>query len=163
MASTTISVRMLQETDQQGSGFVYVSETASPGRIEISEGASAGATYQTVLDLGSAPAPARYLFVVGIELEKGHEEDFEAWYNTEHLPALAGVPGVNRASRYRRHEAPAAAGQEYPEYLALYDITAPDIAGNDAWRAAVETPWTIRLRPHFQAVWRGNYRLAGED
>ena len=105
------------------------------------------------------PGRGGWIFVVGIELEPGHEDDFEAWYNTEHLPALANVPGVNRAVRYRRGTETGAT-EDYPEYLAIYEVASPDIPGNADWKAAVETPWTVRLRPHFTARWRGGYQLS---
>jgi hypothetical protein len=162
---TAISVRILNESDIQPDRNVYVSDSASPPAIEIVEASStdaSGATYESLLDLGAHNSTGQFLFVVGIELEAGHEEDFDDWYNSEHLPALAAVPGVNRAVRYRKSGTTAGDAGIYPQYLAIYDIASPDIAGNEDWRAAVETPWTTRLRPHFSAVWRGGYRrIAG--
>ena len=148
-------VQKLAAAQAGNGGQVYASEGGDPPIIELDSGDGPGARYEPILDLGSASEPATNLFVVGIELEAGHEDDFNDWYNTEHLPALAEVPGVNRAVRYRRvSDTP-----DYPEYLALYDITSLDIAGNADWVAAVETPWTARLRPHFTARWRGGYCL----
>lgn len=150
-----------QATSNEG-GLTYESETREPRYINLSDRSGTGVPYDSILDLGTAASPPAHLFVVGIELENGHEDDFEQWYNTEHLPALAEVPGVNRAVRYRRADSDGSADSEYPEYLALYDITAPDIAGNADWVKAVETPWTVRLRPHFRAIWRGGYSLMSE-
>jgi hypothetical protein len=36
------------------------------------------------------------------------------------------------------------------KYLALYHLTAPDVASSEAWRKAGGTPWTERMRPHFR-------------
>ena len=156
----TISIRVLESPEQASAGAVYESDSVSPGLIEIAAGDGSGVPYDAILQLGDDSSDAAHLFVVGIELEPGHEADFEDWYNTEHLPALAQVPGVNGARRYRRAGSSGESGHDYPEYLALYAIASPDIAGNEDWRAAVETPWTVRLRPHFRAVWRGGYRLS---
>lgn len=157
----TLRVITLKSPDNQKGLHLYTSDRAEPANLGIAENGDKGVLYDPLLDIGPAnwqESPATALFVVGIELESGHEDDFEGWYNTEHLPALAEVPGVNRAVRYRK-----AAGQdqstEYPEYLALYDVVSLDIPGNADWVAAVETPWTQRLRPHFTARWRGGYRL----
>ncbi len=156
-----LRVITLTSQDERAGLLVYTSEKAEPTNLGIAEGGDSGVLYDPLLDLGAAnwqESPATALFVVGIELEAGHEDDFEGWYNTEHLPALAEVPGVNRAVRYRK-----APGQDqatdYPEFLALYDVVSLDIPGNADWVAAVETPWTQRLRPHFTAPWRGGYRL----
>jgi len=32
-------------------------------------------------------------------------------------------------------------------YLALYHLSAPDVCSSGAWKKAVETPWTHRIRP----------------
>lgn len=150
-----LRVQILYSPESGNGGQIYVSGGGEPRALELATGEAAGTRYEPILDLGTAGNPATHLFVVGIELEEGHADDFNDWYNTEHLPALARVPGVNRAVRYQRVDE----NHEYPAYLALYDITSPDIAGNPDWVAAVETPWTNRLRPHFKAIWRGGYQL----
>lgn len=160
----SVHVKVLEATEACGELHRYVSESAEPAQLALAEGMDNGVRYDPLLDLGQVDwqaSPAGAIFVVGIELEAGHEDDFEGWYNTEHLPALARVPGVNRAVRYRK-----APGQgespDYPEYLALYDVQSLDIPGNPDWKNAVETPWTQQLRPHFKARWRGGYRLADD-
>jgi hypothetical protein len=158
-------VRIPARDEAVEASVVYRSDDAEPASLELltHRNAVAGAQrYDLLLDLpgGGVDAwPAAHLFIVGINLDPGHEEDFEAWYNSEHLPALAAVPGVQRAMRFRRNLTAPDSRDLYPEYLALYDIVEPGIAGNEDWQAAVNTPWTIRLRPHFHALWRGGYRL----
>lgn len=160
----TLHVRILASNDADENTAVYRSDSTEPARLAMTEDSDLGdgATYETLLDLPAqhrAVWPPETLFVVGIDLAAGHEADFEDWYNTEHLPALADVPGVNRAMRFRRSSRSASDPDDYPAYLALYDITQQDIAGNADWQRAVNTPWTERLRPHFTARWRGGYRL----
>lgn len=156
-----ISVKVLQASNSIPELHLYASTTGEPARLGLAEQVDNGVRYDPLLDLGRAnwqESPPVAMFVVGIELESGYEDDFEDWYNNEHLPALANVPGVNRAVRYRKapeqEDTP-----EYPEYLALYDVQSLEIPGNSDWKAAVETPWTQRLRPHFTARWRGGYQL----
>ena len=72
-----------------------------------------------------------------------HEADFNAWYNEEHVPALAAVPGVISATRYRDD-----IGTH--RYLALYHLANADVPNGPAWKAAASSPWTDRLRPHFR-------------
>jgi hypothetical protein len=158
-----LRVRILNDGEVGQSGAVYRSDDAEPAVLELAtQEVVGGVRYDLLLDLpggGNDTWPATHLFVVGINLEPGHEEDFEAWYNSEHLPALEAVPGVSRAMRFRRAQPASDRHEEYPTYLALYDIEHPGIAGNEDWQAAVNTPWTIRLRPHFKALWRGGYHL----
>jgi hypothetical protein len=163
-----LTVRILNNGETGQSGAIYRSNDAEPATLELLplDTGVGGAQYDLLLDLpgGSSHAwPARHLFVVGINLDPGHEEDFEAWYNNEHLPALVAVPGVSRAVRFKRVQPDPGTRDQYPAYLALYDIENPGIAGNEDWQAAVNTPWTIRLRPHFQALWRGGYQLQAID
>src|SRR3954447_26999743 len=52
---------------------------------------------------GDAPAPvgqAQALLLIAMNVAPEHENEFNEWYNTEHLSALAGVPGVLAARRY---------------------------------------------------------------
>ncbi|MBI3968836.1 MAG: hypothetical protein HY329_24630 [Chloroflexi bacterium] len=67
------------------------------------------------------------------------EEEFNAWYDSEHLPYLLAVPGVLRARRFRLLE-----GDLLP-YLALYDLRSTDVTGTPEWKQAVSTPWRNRV------------------
>ncbi len=90
-----------------------------------------------------APDGAAALLLISMNVAPEHEADFNEWYNTEHLPALAGVPGVLRARRYRG----AGATQRY---AAIYHFANPDVPNSASWKAAANTPWTERMRPHFR-------------
>jgi hypothetical protein len=90
-----------------------------------------------------APESAGGLLLVAMNVAAEHEAEFNEWYNTEHLPALGSVPGVLRARRYR--------GQGARQlYLALYHFAEPGVRDSAAWKAAANTPWTERMRPHFR-------------
>jgi len=73
-----------------------------------------------------------------------HEAEFNEWYNTEHIPALAAVPGTLCARRYRSTE------PGVQRYVALYHLASPEVPDSPAWKAAANTPWTERMRPHFR-------------
>ncbi|MGH2585424.1 MAG: hypothetical protein ACRDJE_10970, partial [Dehalococcoidia bacterium] len=88
---------------------------------------------------GAAPAGTTALLLVGISPPPGYEEEFEAWYNLEHIPYLAGVPGVLRARRF----APADGSNKL---LAVYELAAAEVPSTDAWTKAADTPWTLRQR-----------------
>jgi hypothetical protein len=91
----------------------------------------------------TAPEGAGGLLLNAMNVAPEVEDDFNAWYDREHLPALAGVPGTLAARRYRSGEA-----QGSHRYVAIYHLTSPAVARSKAWIDAIETPWTARVRPH---------------
>ena len=86
------------------------------------------------------------IFFHVVNLAPEAEDDFNAWYDQEHIPALAAVPGTLLARRYRADEN----GSSTHKYLAIYHLETPDVTRSEAWAAAVDTPWSDRVRPHFQ-------------
>jgi len=48
------------------------------------------------------------------------EEEFNAWYDTEHLPERLAVPGFETALRF-------VCVSGHPRYLAMYDLTDPQV------------------------------------
>jgi hypothetical protein len=93
----------------------------------------------------TAPAGAGGLLVASMNVDPAAEHEFNEWYNAEHLPQLAAVPGVLRARRYH-----STAPDRERQYLALYHLTGPEVARSDAWTKAADTEWTRRMRPHFR-------------
>jgi hypothetical protein len=68
------------------------------------------------------------------------ETDFNAWYDAEHVPALARVPGALCARRFR-------GGGTGPKYIALYLLAAPGVVDSAEWRqASGSTPMPQRVR-----------------
>jgi hypothetical protein len=96
--------------------------------------------YELILTLGTIPEKASpYVLLVRMGIPPEHEDEFNDWYNTDHVPALASVPGVYGARRYRTM-----AGS--PKYLAMYELADADVRTSDAWRKAADSPWTVRMR-----------------
>ncbi|HKS87978.1 MAG TPA: hypothetical protein VJR70_00930 [Stellaceae bacterium] len=109
---------------------------------------------------GDALAPvgeAAALLLIAMNAAPEAEGEFNEWYNAEHLPALAAVPGVLRARRYRGTGA-------VQRYAAIYHFANPDVPNSAAWKSAANTPWTERMRPNFRDFLRldcRSYRRAG--
>src|SRR5512132_1604638 len=83
------------------------------------------------------------LYLVRMDVGHDHEALFNAVYDTEHVPNLAAVPGVRRASRYRQPSA------SEPRYHAAYELDAPAVIESAAWKAAGEKGrWPGDIRPH---------------
>ena len=106
---------------------------------------------------GDALAPvgeAAALLLIAMNVAPEAEAEFNEWYNTEHLPALAGVPGVRCARRYRGTKAT-------QRYAAIYHFANPDVPSSASWRTAANTPWTERMRPNFRDFLRLDCRRYG--
>lgn len=104
-------------------------------RFEGEETLSAGA---------GAPSDAQALLLNAMNIVAEHDHEFNEWYNTEHLPALAKVPGFLCARRYTGTSA------STQRYLVLYYVASPEVPDSAAWKAAANTPWTERMRQHFR-------------
>lgn len=81
-------------------------------------------------------------YTVEADVAPEHEADFNAWYDTEHLPGLAAVPGAVLAQRFRRLSGA-------PRYIAAYDLTSTRTLERAEWLAVRHTDWSSRVRPTF--------------
>ncbi len=100
----------------------------------------------------------RGLLYVEMDCPPELEEEFHAWYNTEHLPERLGFPGFIRASRYG-----ALIGA--PRWLATYElesVAALETAEYMAHYGDFQSPWTKRVtslvqvhRRVYEAAWSG--------
>ena len=93
----------------------------------------------------TAASRAGAVLVASMNVDAAAEPEFNEWYNAEHLPQLGAVPGVLTARRYRATES-----DSERRYLALYHLQDSTVSRSDAWAKAANTPWTTRMRPHFQ-------------
>jgi hypothetical protein len=89
------------------------------------------------------PAGAGGLLLNAMNVEPAFEAEFNEWYDKEHIPALAAVPGVLCARRFRATSA-------NRKYVALYHLVSPDVQAKAEWKNAADTEWTRGLRPHFR-------------
>jgi hypothetical protein len=91
----------------------------------------------------SAQEEAPYHYVVATDVDPQDETEFNRWYDTEHMPGLAGVAGAVHCARLRSADGA-------PRYHACYDVTSPDVLDSCEWLAARHTAWSTRVRPHFR-------------
>jgi len=69
------------------------------------------------------------------------EEELNAWYDLEHLPERAVLPGVETAQRYTSLG-------DGPRYAAIYDLTSLDVLQSEGYLAVSGgnfSPWTVRV------------------
>jgi len=93
---------------------------------------------------GVAPDGGGGLLLVAMTPAAGDETQFNAWYDTEHVPALARVPGVLCARRFK-------ANGSGSKYVALYHLTVPGVVDSAEWKRASEsTPMPAHIRPNIK-------------
>jgi hypothetical protein len=89
------------------------------------------------------PPEAGGLLLNAMNIAPELEDQFNEWYDKEHIPALAAVPGVLSARRFR-------GGSGNRKYVALYHLATPAVQESAEWKAARQSDWTSRLQPHFR-------------
>ncbi|MBE9605291.1 hypothetical protein IAI18_10470 [Acetobacteraceae bacterium H6797] len=137
-------------TGETAQGLVYAA-LADGQRIEW-QGPS-GLAYRLLQWIGAEAPDTPFLYTVETGVDPADEAELMAWYEQDHLPRLAAVPGVVAAARYRLIEG------EAPCYLAAYWLTAPEVFESPAWLEARKTDWTARMRPCFRHPRRTMRRL----
>ena len=90
-----------------------------------------------------APTEANAILIVAINVDEHVEQNFNSWYDEEHIPNLSSVPGVFSARRFK------SVGGTH-DYVALYHLESEDITYSEAWSEAINTPWSSNIRPHFR-------------
>jgi hypothetical protein len=80
------------------------------------------------------------------------EEEFNCWYNEEHIPLLLRVPGVLWAKR-------AINTGEGQKYIAVYEHESVEVQRTLPYRNALETVWTHKIRPYLRNFKREIYIL----
>lgn len=94
--------------------------------------------------------PTKYVFVVGHEVPRNRQQEFKAWYDTEHIPALQAVQGFLAVRRFilSEREVPPMTGRggTLPKYLTIWDIENESVFESDAFRKAAVSPWSSWVR-----------------
>lgn len=93
-----------------------------------------------------------WLYIVHTDIPDDIVDEYNEWYDQEHLPRLVTVPGVTRARRYT-----AVSGA--PRYLTAYELTDRDAFESPEGLLARKTPWTAKMRSLFQNTRRSMCRL----
>jgi hypothetical protein len=89
-----------------------------------------------------AAKKGRGLLMVYVDVPEEHEEEFNRWYDEEHIPERLSIPGVLSAARY-------VAVRGGPKYLACYQLTEPEAYFSDTWQQYLNHPsaWSQRMAP----------------
>ncbi|MBC7437103.1 MAG: hypothetical protein H7332_13680 [Bdellovibrionales bacterium] len=93
------------------------------------------------------------LLLASMEPPAGLEEEFQDWYDNEHVPERTGIEGVLSGVRLVCVEG-------WPRYVALYDLKTVSVLDSEGYRAVSGdnfSPWSKRILSKV----RGQYRAAG--
>jgi hypothetical protein len=85
-----------------------------------------------------------------MEPPEGMEEEFNDWYDMEHVPERAGLPGFETARRFVCIEG-------WPRYLALYDLAKVAALRTPEYLAVAgdsSSPWTKRVTGRVRGLCR---------
>lgn len=77
------------------------------------------------------------------------EEEFNAWYDNEHIPERLAVPGFETGLRF-------VSVSGHPRYLAMYDLARLEVLASPAYAKVAfdqSSPWTKRVTGRVK-VWR---------
>ncbi len=83
------------------------------------------------------------LLLTMTEPPRAMEEEFNAWYDSEHLPERLSIPGFSSARRWVDPRAPTGTSK----YLATYELDSPQVLETPEYLAHVGehfTPWSKR-------------------
>lgn len=96
------------------------------------------------------------LVLAMMEPPAGFEEEFQDWYDTEHVPDRMSVEGYETGGRYVCYSG-------FPKYIALYDLSSlEEVERNPAYAKNTGqgvNAWTHRLRTKVL----GRYRFTGNQ
>jgi hypothetical protein len=96
--------------------------------------------------------PNKGFLLVLMQPPPAFEEEFNAWYDTEHVPERVAVPGFETGIRFVCIDGT-------PKYLAIYDLEKPEVLDSPEYdRVAGDKsgPWTKRVTSRVKI-----YRSAG--
>ena len=94
--------------------------------------------------------PKGFLLVL-MQPPPAFEEEFNAWYEAEHIPERVAVPGFETGLRFICTDG-------HPRYLAMYDLANHDVLKSpDYLKVAFDqsSPWTKRVTSRVR-VWRSS-------
>ncbi|HJO82006.1 MAG TPA: DUF4286 family protein [SAR202 cluster bacterium] len=82
------------------------------------------------------------LLMVWTEVPAELEEEYNRWYNEEHVAERLSVPGILNAARYE-------VVTTGPKHLAMYELESSEVLDSEAYRKLKDEPsdWSRRMSP----------------
>jgi hypothetical protein len=100
------------------------------------------------------PLSGKGMLITLMDADPAEEQDFNRWYDKEHIIERVSIPGFLEARRY-------AAIAAEPKYLNLYTVEDVDVLRSPAYLEALRnpTPWTAHHMPKFRNFTRAVARV----
>ena len=93
---------------------------------------------------------SKFVFAVGHDVPGNRHQEFNVWYNTEHIPALLSVPGFLGVRRFKlnEREIPPVVdrGGTLSQYMTIWDMEDERALESDAFSKASKSPWSDWIR-----------------
>jgi hypothetical protein len=86
----------------------------------------------------------RHLLLVQMDIPPGFEDEFNKWYDSEHIPMLMQISGWMAAVRYILIMGDA------PKYMTTYELEGPGALDMPEHEMTHRTEWYRRVKPHFE-------------
>jgi hypothetical protein len=83
------------------------------------------------------------ILVVMMEVDPAREDDFNHWYNDEHLPERLEIAGYVSARRFQLEE-----GEGVLRYLCIWELEDGNPLRSEAYKAQQQRPSELRDRVH---------------
>ena len=83
------------------------------------------------------------VLVVMMEVDPEHEDEFNRWYDEEHLPERMGIPGYISARRFKLEE-----GEGVLTYLCIWEMEDGSPLQSAEYHAQNQRPSALRDRAH---------------
>lgn len=112
----------------------------------------------------SPTGPAAYAILVAIEPAPGSDQDFNDWYQRQHLDMLSMCNGHVRTPRFQlEQEQPSTNPSELsampPSYLAVHEFETLDSVDHKQVQRTRETEWSRRILGKAERVDISAYKL----
>lgn len=101
------------------------------------------------------PLSGTGMLVNFMNVDPADEQDFNRWYDKEHLAERVAIPGFLEARRY-------VAAEAAQKYLGIYTTETLDVLDSPAYRErlANQTPWSLRNIAKFRDATRACARIS---
>ncbi|KAK4634551.1 3-oxoadipate enol-lactonase 2 [Fulvia fulva] len=110
--------------------------------------------YSLISTRGEYNGPPAVTRAVSLRVNEADLDEFNRWYEEEHIDMLSKVPGWLRTRRFRMQlgslQGMPPSGQV--EILAVHDFSKGDALDGAEWKAATSTPWRNKMIE--KALWR---------
>ena len=95
------------------------------------------------------------ILVVMMDVDPEHEDEFNEWYNDEHLPERLEIPGYVSARRFKLEE-----GEGVLKYLCIWELEDESPLQSEQYKAQRARPSQLRDRAnvHIRQRMRGLYK-----